>query len=651
MERQMTLFDLTRQMIEINKPIRLIELFAGYGSQAMALRNIGADFERYLAVEIDKYAMASYNAVHGTDFPEMDICKMHGSDLKIVDKDKYCYLMFYSFPCFPKGTLVTTETGLKDITDIEIGDSVLTHGNKYCKVVNKRCVGTRSIMQIRGMGIDKINCTENHKFYVREMTRRYPRLKNGKRKKVRIFSEPTWVECKDLSKKHYLGVAINQRSTVPKWDGIDYQWSDGRKGRHKNELSKYMGNDDFWWIIGRYVGDGWHRTQGGIVICSNKKETSIITDIADRIELKYSVSKERTVDKIHFPSKELEKFVSPFGRGAANKQIPGFVFDLPKNLVKSFIDGYVSADGCFTNNRFKTSSISRKLSYGIAQLVAKAYETPYSIYENKRKPISEIEGRKIKQKTAYVVAWKTEKRKQDKAFYEDGYIWFPIQDIKRVENEEVYDIEIEEDHSFCANGVIVHNCTDLSVAGRMQGMDEDSGTNSALLWEVKRLLEETDELPQILIMENVTAVHSNENIANFHKWLDFLSDKGYVSYVDDLNAKDYGVAQNRDRTFCVSLLGEYNYHFPKQIELRYVMKDYLEENVDEKYYINSDKANDLIQKLIDDGTLADDDEEPNDNKWTTDLCKDPSERDISLAITARQDRGISNRSSTGGGNR
>ena len=217
---------------------------------------------------------------------------------------------------------------------------------------------------------------------------------------------------------------------------------------------------------------------------------------------------------------------------------------------------------------------------------------------------------------------------------------FPETDICKMHGS---DLKIVDRDKYCYLMFYSFPCTDLSVAGRMQGMDEDSGTNSALLWEVKRLLEETDELPQILIMENVTAVHSNENIANFHKWLDFLSDKGYVSYVDDLNAKDYGVAQNRDRTFCVSLLGEYNYHFPKPIELRYVMKDYLEENVDEKYYINSDKANDLIQKLIDDGTLADDDEEPNTDKWTTDLCKDPSERDISLAITARQDRG-----STGG---
>lgn len=98
MNGQMTLFDFTREMVKVDKPIRLIELFAGYGSQAMALRNIGADFETWKVVEFDKYAMASYNAVHGTDFEPTDISVVRGGDLQIADKPHYTYLMTYSFP-------------------------------------------------------------------------------------------------------------------------------------------------------------------------------------------------------------------------------------------------------------------------------------------------------------------------------------------------------------------------------------------------------------------------------------------------------------------------------------------------------------------------------------------------------------------------
>lgn len=89
---------------EIDKPIRLIELFAGVGSQAMALRDIGVDFEHYRVVEFDKYPVASYNAIHGTNFPTMDITKISGADLGIVDTDRYTYLLTYLL--FPLSRLV-----------------------------------------------------------------------------------------------------------------------------------------------------------------------------------------------------------------------------------------------------------------------------------------------------------------------------------------------------------------------------------------------------------------------------------------------------------------------------------------------------------------------------------------------------------------
>lgn len=91
-QNQMSIFDFVRQPISIDKTIRLIELFAGYGSQAMALKRIGADFEHWRVVEFDKYAIASYNAVHGTNFPTMDITNVHANDLAIEDTKHFTYL-------------------------------------------------------------------------------------------------------------------------------------------------------------------------------------------------------------------------------------------------------------------------------------------------------------------------------------------------------------------------------------------------------------------------------------------------------------------------------------------------------------------------------------------------------------------------------
>lgn len=87
-EGQMSMFDIGKQNMFIDKPIRLIELFGGVGSQAMALRDIGANFTHWRLVEFDKYPVASYNAIHGTDFKPMDIREVKGSDLGIEDAGK-----------------------------------------------------------------------------------------------------------------------------------------------------------------------------------------------------------------------------------------------------------------------------------------------------------------------------------------------------------------------------------------------------------------------------------------------------------------------------------------------------------------------------------------------------------------------------------
>ena len=129
-------------------------------------------------------------------------------------------------------------------------------------------------------------------------------------------------------------------------------------------------------------------------------------------------------------------------------------------------------------------------------------------------------------------------------------------------------------------------CQDLSIAGQQKGMQKGSGTRSGLLWEVERLLDECEELPQVLLMENVPQVHSEDNIGDFNAWLRKLESLGYKNYYKDLNSKDFGVPQNRNRTFCVSVLGDYYYEFPDPIPLKLKLKDLLEPTVDEKYYLN-----------------------------------------------------------------
>lgn len=132
-------------------------------------------------------------------------------------------------------------------------------------------------------------------------------------------------------------------------------------------------------------------------------------------------------------------------------------------------------------------------------------------------------------------------------------------------------------------------CQDLSNAGKGRGMEKGSGTRSGLLWEVERLLNECTELPQCLLMENVPQVHGVKNKEHFEKWIAFLESKGYSNFWTDLNAKNYGIPQNRNRCYMVSILGEYSYEFPQPIDLTLNLGDLLEKEVDEKYYL-SEKA-------------------------------------------------------------
>lgn len=177
---------------------------------------------------------------------------------------------------------------------------------------------------------------------------------------------------------------------------------------------------------------------------------------------------------------------------------------------------------------------------------------------------------------------------------------FEPTDIKNVKGE---DLGIVDTQNFTYILTYSFPCQDLSLAGKQRGMTKGSGTRSCLLWEVERLLNETENLPQVLLMENVPQVHGTKNINDFNLWIDFLKSKGYSNFWQDLNAKDYGVAQNRKRCFMVSILGNEFYEFPQPVKLNKCIKDYLEDEVDEKYYIKSEKAFKLILDLQERGIL------------------------------------------------
>ena len=141
-------------------------------------------------------------------------------------------------------------------------------------------------------------------------------------------------------------------------------------------------------------------------------------------------------------------------------------------------------------------------------------------------------------------------------------------------------------------------CQDISVAGRQRGINEN--TRSGLLYQVERLLnvsKEHDELPKYLMLENVKNLVGKQFKPQFDEWIKRLDDLGYNTYWKVLNAKNYGIPQNRERVFAISIRKDIDtgYEFPQGFELKLRLKDILESEVDEKYYLSAEKV-DLFLK-------------------------------------------------------
>ena len=142
-------------------------------------------------------------------------------------------------------------------------------------------------------------------------------------------------------------------------------------------------------------------------------------------------------------------------------------------------------------------------------------------------------------------------------------------------------------------------CTDISVSGKMEGIIKGQ-TRSGLLYECEKIIEYCR--PKYLLMENVKNLVGKKFKSQFDEWLQYLESLGYKNYWKVLNAKDFGIAQNRERVFVVSILGDEGYEFPNGFKLEKRLKDFLEDSVEYKYYLSEEIQKRFKQVKVDDGT-------------------------------------------------
>lgn len=579
--------------------------------------------------EFDKYATKSYCAIHDVYESKNlgDITKVDETELD--DFNMICG----GSPCFVEGTLVLTELGYKPIEEIKIGDVVLTHNNKWKKVIHTMTNEANELYRIKCMPSEDIHCTANHPFYVRKRNNLQD-SKTGKR--WREFDKPLWIEAKNLTREYYVGTAINNKSEIPHWEGIIKAVNATDKTYIENTLSDKFQTKEFWYVIGRFIGDGWIRSSGGIIICANDSELHQITPYLEKLNWNYCISKERTVNKIHITFKEIGEYCLRFGKGAANKHLTDDILNLPVDLLKSFIEGFVSADGTQdSSGLYRITSVSRSMIYELGQCIAKVYHRPFSIYFTQRTRTTVIEGRTVNQKDTYSIHYKLTTNTQDKAFYEDGYVWSPINEILQEEYKGlVYNLEVEDDNSYVVQNVVVHNCQDFSVAGKQKGSvwtckecgheynpltvhwnerdkcpncgsENIDKTRSSLLVEYLRVVRANK--PNFGIYENVKNIVGKQfKDTTFKLFTDELEEYGYNVYWKVLNAKNYGIPQNRERVYLLFIkkdLDNGKFKFPEPFDNGLRLKDLLEDEVDDKFYISDEKVERFITNLNDKNSL------------------------------------------------
>jgi modification methylase scrFIB len=536
--------------------LKVFEAFAGLGSQHMALRNLGVDYEVVGVSEIDKFAHQSYEAIHGETKNFGDISKLQPEDLPDFD------LFTYSFPCFTGDSLVfVKDKGYVPIKNVVVGDSVLTHTGEYKEVTAFYNQGLKSLFSVRSELTRGISTTENHPFYIRS-------------KAVDGLSSPQWKEARELTTSDYLGFPINTESQLP---------------QGYPSLESHFENLAFWHLLGVLMVYPFTLKGEELILKVDNKHYHLLRDLTEG--LFDTTSRELGNSQLEFRIRNcaLVNYLRESTIKRHRLHFQAHWIDLPLQQIRALLWGFQSVSGQtieFTSALFLTG---KELFYGLSQLVLKAYKVPFKVVESEN--------------NHYTITFSELETKSDTMIFEDNYVWVSVDSASYTSYKaSVYDISVKDNHSFTVQNCIVHNCTDLSFAGKQQGFEKGSGTSSSLLWECQRLIE--GKRPKALLLENVKALNSAKFRGGFHSWLSFLRGLGYTNYYGILNAKDFGLPQNRERVFVVSILGEHKpYRFPNGYDDGSTMSSLLGSDLDTKKWHKQYNIDRFTYELRDKGIV------------------------------------------------
>lgn len=548
----------------MGKEIKVLELFAGVGGFRIGLEESSEEVFKTKWANQWEPSRKSQDAFQVYDYHFKDSVNI-GKSIEDITEEEFkemdADMIVGGFPCFAEGTLITTLEGVKPIEEIKKGNKVLTHTNTFKKVVVPMVKRKKGIYILEVQGSPRTKVTEEHPFYVRERLRGW-KTENGKRKRTTEWSEPKWVEAKDLEKgKHFIAMSENTED--------------------KNIKNLTMEES---WLLGRYVADGYIQDskRSGRENSYNRKTIFTIgngkvDEFKSKLDAYHATeSKEGSMTRMIITSERLMELARLCGRGSGNKRIPGYIMDLPKELLKEFMNGYTAGDGTkgAYKNQYQANSISKELIYQLGQVVQKLYNTPYQITFFKRPKTTVIEGRTVNQKDTWTLKYYTKPTVKPQGHYIDGMLYMPIRSLEYNKDFDdlVYNFEVEEDNSYVANNMTVHNCQSYSVANNPRYALGIEGEKGVLFWDIVRA---TDAIkPKYLLLENVDRLlksPTKQRGRDFAVMLAAFNQLGYSVEWRVINAAEYGRAQRRRRVFIFAFRNDLGY--AKGIDQRLRVKE------------------------------------------------------------------------------
>ena len=560
-----------------------IDLFAGTGAFSLALEQ-NNKFKCVFTNDI----MECSKKIYELNKPSHKFTLYDLNKINVDDIPKH-NLLCGGFPCFVVGTKVLTHNGYKNIEDVILTDTLMTHTGQFQKILNLQHKNYNGrLYNITSKYHPSFKCTDEHPFYIRKKTRKW---NNELRKYEYIFKNPEWKKAHELDNNHYFGMKINENNIIP-----DFRF-DKIINQHKTDVVKIkLDNPDMWFMMGYFIGDGWieetNKTDGR---CTNKIRFAINTKDETDILNKINNILQLTDKKCH-SSNNCNKYgcsdfvwfniFKKFGKYAHGKLIPEWVHDAPTEYIQEFINGYHKADGCITKNDcYEFTTVSHNLAFGLQRLYLKLGHL-FSIRKDIRPKTTVIEGRTVNQRDTYHIRGYTREivRKQS-SFIENGYVWYAPFKIEKadVENEPVYNFEVENDNSYIIENIISHNCQPFSIAGDKKGFDD---LRSNVFWKIIEILEK--HKPEMIILENVKNLKSHDNGKTYKIIEEKLQEVGYNIKTSILDtSKITNIPQHRERIYIVGFrdklkYDKFNFNFDEQKKGK--ICDFLEENINEKYY-------------------------------------------------------------------